>query len=178
MYVPYRAHGICSQFQETLSPGKIHQILCTGNVCIKSELDALRKVCNEIVVVNGEYDDEGISNIEQTVITVGGFKIGLISSYSVFPIGDMSRLALKQRELDADIIVHGGTHKADAVEYDGCFYLDPGSATGAFTTDDAHPTPSFILLNIQGSTAVAYIYTMGDDGKIDVRKEKFSKEDE
>jgi hypothetical protein len=38
--------------------------------------------------------------------------------------------------------------------------------------------PSFVLLNVQGTTAVAYIYTLGEDGKVGVRKEKFAKEEE
>lgn len=178
LHIPYKAHEISRIFRDHLQPGKIHQILCTGNVCVKSEMDYLRTICNEIVVVRGELDEEGISNIEQTVLTIGGFRVGLISSYSAFPIDDHSRLAIKQRELGVDILIHGGTHKADAYEYDGCFYLDPGSATGAFTPTNANPTPSFILLNVQGTTAVAYIYTLADDGTINVRKEKFVKDDE
>jgi putative phosphoesterase len=145
---------------------------------VKSELDYLRKICPEIAVVRGELDEDGISTVDQLVLTIGGFKVGLISSYNLFPIDDITRLAIKQRELDVDILIHGGTHVADAKIHDGCFYLDPGSATGAFTWKEATPVPSFILLNVQGTTAVAYIYTLGEDGTIAVRKEKFSKEDE
>lgn len=178
MYVPYKAHEISRVFREHLQPGKIHQILCTGNVCTQSELNYLRTICNEIVVVRGELDDEGIANVEQVVLPIGGFKVGLVSSYNLFPLSDHKRLALKQRELDVDILIHGGTHRADAFEYEGCFYLDPGSATGAFTSDEPNPTPSFILLNVQGTTAIAYVYTLGEDGAINVRKEKFTKEEE
>jgi putative phosphoesterase len=178
LHVPYKAHEISRIFRDHLQPGKIHQILCTGNVCVQSELDYLRTICNDIVVVRGEFDDEGISNIEQHVVQIGGFHVGLISSYNVFPVNDPSRLALKQRELGVDILIHGGTHKASAVLYEDAFYLDPGSATGAFTASDPNPVPSFILLNIQGTTAVAYIYTLGEDGAISVNKEKFTKDDE
>ena len=160
LHIPYKASELSKIFRENLQPGKIHQILCTGNVCVKSEMDYLRTICNEIVTVRGEYDDDCISNVDQTVLTIGGFRVGLVSSYSLFPIEDKSRLAIKQRELDVDILVHGGTHKASAYEYDGCFYLDPGSATGAFTSSDPNPVPSFILLNVQGTTAIAYIYTL------------------
>jgi hypothetical protein len=83
----------------------------------------------------------------------------------VFPIAGFSRLAVKRRELNVDILIHGGTHRADAAESQGCFYLDPGSATGAFTATDAAPVPSFILLNVQGTTAVAYIYTLGEEAR-------------
>ena len=178
LHIPYKAHEISRVFREHLQPGKIHQILCTGNVCIQAEMNYLRTICNEIVAVRGELDEDGISSVEQVVLPIGGFKVGLVSSYNLFPIGDHKRLALKQRELDVDILIHGGTHKADAYEYEGCFYLDPGSATGAFTAEDPNPTPSFILLNVQGTTAIAYIYTLGEDGAINVRKEKFTKDEE
>ena len=178
LHIPYKAHEISKIFRENLVPGKIHQILCTGNVCVKSEMDYLRTICNEIVVVRGENDDDCISNIEQTVLTIGGFRVGLVSSYNLFPLEDKSRLAIKQRELDCDILVHGGTHKASAYIYDGCFYLDPGSATGAFTATQSHPVPSFILLNVQGTTAIAYIYTLSEDGSIKANKVKYSKEEE
>ena len=177
MYIPVKAHELSKIFREHLQPGKIHQILCTGNVCCKSALDSLRQICTDITVVRGEFDDESISKCDQTVLTIGGFHVGLVSSFNLFPLDDHSRVALKQRELGVDILIHGGSHKADAYVYDGCFYLDPGSATGAFTASEPNPVPSFILLNVQGSTAVAYIYTLSDDGSISVRKEKFTKED-
>ena len=177
LHIPFRAHEISKLFREHLQPNKIHQILCTGNVCVKEQLDSLRNICNEIISVRGEHDEENISNIDQTVVTIGGFRVGLISSYNIFPSNDKARLALKQRELDVDILVFGGTHQACAYQYDGCLYLNPGSATGAFTPTNARPTPSFILLNVQGTTAVAYIYQLSEDGRINVDKEKFSKEE-
>lgn len=178
LHIPYKSHEICKLFREHLQPGKIHKILCTGNVCIKSELDYLRTICNEIEIVRGEYDDDSIQCSEQIVIPICGFKVGLVSSYKIFPIADRTRLALKQRELNVDILIHGGTHQASAYVYDDCFYLDPGSATGAFTADNPSPVPSFILLNVQATTAIAYIYTLDKEGSIQVNKQKFSKEEE
>lgn len=151
--------------------------MCTGNLCVKEQLDYLRTICNDIVIVRGEHDEESFANTDQNVVTIGGFRVGLVSSYNLFPSEDPSRYAMKARELDVDILVHGGTHKASAYQYEGCFFLDPGSATGAFTSTDAHPTPSFILLNVQGTTAVAYIYSLSEDGRITAVKEKFSKEE-
>ncbi|EAY05117.1 hypothetical protein TVAG_108510 [Trichomonas vaginalis G3] len=177
MFIPYKAHEISQVFREKLGPNKIHQILCTGNVCVKEELDYLRTICNEIVVVRGELDDEGVSNIDQTVLTIGGFRVGLVSSVGILPPRDPAAYALKQRELDVDILIHGGTHKASAYVYDNHFYLDPGTATGAFTPLSPKPTPTFILLNVQGTTAVAYIYTLNEDGTIGVTKERFTKDE-
>jgi vacuolar protein sorting-associated protein 29 len=38
-------------------PGKIGQIICTGNVCDKETYDYLRTIAPEIHVVRGEFDD-------------------------------------------------------------------------------------------------------------------------
>jgi vacuolar protein sorting-associated protein 29 len=35
IHIPHRATDIPAKFRELLKPGKIHQILCTGNLCSK-----------------------------------------------------------------------------------------------------------------------------------------------
>jgi hypothetical protein len=35
LHIPHRTTDIPSKFKELLKPGKIHQILCTGNLCCK-----------------------------------------------------------------------------------------------------------------------------------------------
>ena len=37
-----------------------------------------------------------------------------------------------QRQLDVDILLFGHTHKFEAYEHEGKFYINPGSATGAY----------------------------------------------
>ena len=37
-----------------------------------------------------------------------------------------------QRQLDVDILIYGHTHKFAAYEHEGRFYINPGSATGAY----------------------------------------------
>lgn len=38
-------------------PGKIQQIICTGNVCDKETYDYLRTVAGDVHVVKGDYDE-------------------------------------------------------------------------------------------------------------------------
>jgi predicted phosphodiesterase len=38
-------------------PGKIQQIICTGNVCDKETFDYLRTVAADIHIVRGDYDE-------------------------------------------------------------------------------------------------------------------------
>ena len=41
--------------------------------------------------------------------------------------------------------------------------MNPGSATGAYSALDTDITPSFILMDIQSSTVVTYVYQLIDD---------------
>lgn len=75
---------------------------------------------------------------EQKVVTVGDLRIGLCHGHQVVPWGDPESLALIQRQLDVDILISGHTHKFDAYELDNKFYLNPGSATGAFNPLDLY----------------------------------------
>lgn len=67
------------------------------------------------------------------MITVGQFRIGLIHGHQVVPWGDEESLALVQRQLDVDILISGHTHRFEAYEHENKFYINPGSATGAFS---------------------------------------------
>ena len=69
---------------------------------------------------------------EQKVVTVGQFKIGLCHGHQIVPWGDPETLAALQRQLGVDILITGHTHKFEAYEHDGKFFINPGSATGAY----------------------------------------------
>ena len=51
--------------------------------------------------------------------------------------------------MDCDILITGHTHKFEAYEQEGKFYVNPGSATGAYSALESEITPSFILMDIQ-----------------------------
>ena len=44
----------------------------------------------------------------------------------------MESLALVCRQLDVDILISGHTHKFEAYEHEGKFFINPGSVTGAW----------------------------------------------
>ncbi|GFN92812.1 vacuolar protein sorting-associated protein 29 [Plakobranchus ocellatus] len=68
-----------------------------------------------------------------------------------------------QRQLDVDILISGHTHKFQALEHEGKFFLNPGSATGSYNALDSNVIPSFVILDIQQSTVVSYIYKLIDE---------------
>lgn len=89
--------------------------------------------------------------------------------------------------MDVDVLLWGGTHKFEAYELEGKFFVNPGSATGAFGTgwwaDGEEPTPSFCLMDVchqyyidyneescannisqvQGDVLVLYVYQLKTD---------------
>ncbi|MCL4141958.1 UNVERIFIED_CONTAM: hypothetical protein GTU68_031880, partial [Idotea baltica] len=105
---------------------------------------------------------------EQKVVTVGQFKIGLCHGHQIVPWGDPDSLALLARQLDADIFISGHTHKFEAFEAESRFFINPGSVTGAYTPLESEVTPSFVLMDIQSSTVVTYVYQLiGDEVKVE-----------
>jgi vacuolar protein sorting-associated protein 29 len=75
---------------------------------------------------------------EQKVVTVGQFRIGLCHGHQIVPWGEPDSLALIQRQLDVDILISGHTHKFEAYEQENKFYINPGSATGAYNPLDTY----------------------------------------
>ncbi|CAN8192714.1 unnamed protein product [Coccothraustes coccothraustes] len=145
----------------------IQHILCTGNLCTKDTYDYLKTLAGDVHVVRGDFD-ENLNYPEQKVVTVGQFKIGLIHGHQVIPWGDMASLALLQRQFDVDILISGHTHKFEAFEHENKFYINPGSATGAYHALENNIIPSFVLMDIQASTVVTYVYQLiGDDVKVE-----------
>ncbi|XP_067938460.1 vacuolar protein sorting-associated protein 29-like [Watersipora subatra] len=162
LHVPHRTNNIPPKFKKLLVPGKIQHILCTGNLCTKETYDYLRSIANDVHIVKGDFD-ENINWPEQKVVTVGQFRIGLCHGHQIVPWGDTESLAMLQRQLDVDIMISGHTHKFDAFEHEQKFYINPGSATGAYHPLDTDVVPSFVLLDIQQSSVIAYVYKLQKD---------------
>ena len=60
-------------------------------------------------------------------------RIGLCHGHQIVPWGDAESLAHVQRQMDVDILIYGHTHKQEAYEKYGKYFLNPGSATGAYS---------------------------------------------
>lgn len=73
---------------------------------------------------------------EQKVVTVGQFRIGMCHGHQVVPWGDPAALSLIARQLDADILISGHTHKFEAFEAESRFFINPGSVTGSYSALD------------------------------------------
>jgi len=69
--------------------------------------------------------------------------------------------------MDVDVLMWGGTHRFEAYELEGKFFVNPGSATGAMSTEwwpeEEDPVPSFVLMDVQGDVLVLYVYQLRKD---------------
>ena len=124
-------------------------------------------------MVRGDFDDD-TTLPEHKIVTIGQFKIGIIHGHQIVPWGDDGALAMMQRQLDVDILISGHTHQYGVNHFDGKWFINPGSITGAYSSLTQEVSPSFILLAVQGAKVVTYVYCLVN-GEVAVQKSEFSK---
>ncbi|KAL2930216.1 Vacuolar protein sorting-associated protein 29 [Bienertia sinuspersici] len=135
--------------------------------------DYLKTICPDLHVARGEYDEDA-RYPETKTLTIGQFKLGLCHGHQVIPWGDLDSLAMLQRQLDVDILVTGHTHQFTAYKHEGGVVINPGSATGSYSSITYDVNPSFVLMDIEGLRVVVYVYEL-IDGEVKVDKIDFKK---
>ena len=177
MFVPQRCQAIDPQFKTILIPNKLQHVLSLGNNGSNESYDWLRSLSNDFHGVKGDYDEGDMP--EHKVVTIGEFKIGMIHGHQVLPWGNIEALSSVQRELDCDILLSGNTHEVSINVLDNKLYINPGSISGVFSNCVADPSPSFVLMVLQGQEAIIYLYVLNDrTQKFDVNKIEYTKGDE
>ena len=91
-------------------------------------------------------------------MTHGSLRIGFTHGHTIIPPGDADSLLIAARHMDVDVLLWGGTHKFEAYELEGKFFVNPGSATGALGTgwwaEEEEPVPSFCLMDVSHDEVV------------------------
>ena len=174
MFVPQRSQDIDPQFKTILIPNKLQHVLSLGNIGSRESYDWLKSLSNDFHSVKGDFDEGDMP--EKKIVTIGEFKIGMIHGHQVLPWGNTDSLSSIQRELDCDILLYGNTHEINVKVLDNKLYINPGSISGAFSNFVADPSPSFVLMVLQGAEAIIYLYVLNDrTQKFDVNKIEFTK---
>lgn len=177
LHIPDRANAIPENFKRMLVPNKMKHVLCTGNIG-KEQFNNLCGLAPSVHVVRGDFDnDETLPLPETVVVEVGSFTIGLIHGHQLLPsASSRDAKAQMRRKLGVDVLVSGHTHKNEVIlEDDGGYCINPGSITGAYSATTPNVVPSFILLSVQGTSLVCYVYEMSDAGEVEVSKTEFTK---
>lgn len=167
LHIPDRALDIPTKFKKLLTPGKIGQTLCLGNLTDKPTYDYLKSIAPDLKVVKGRFDAEATSLPLSQVVTHGSLRIGFLEGFTVVAPMETDLLLAEANKLDVDVLCWGGTHRFDAYEYENKFFVNPGSATGAFTTgwvaEGEEMVPSFCLMDVQGISLTLYVYQLRKD---------------
>jgi putative phosphoesterase len=122
------------QFKKLLTPGKIGQTLCLGNLTDKTTYEYLRSISPDLKIVKGRFDSDATSLPLSQVVTHGSLRIGFMEGFTVVAPTEADLLLAEANKLDVDVLCWGGTHRFDAYEYMDKFFVNPGSATGAMPT--------------------------------------------
>ncbi|KAK3989862.1 Metallo-dependent phosphatase-like protein [Cladorrhinum sp. PSN332] len=177
LHIPDRALDIPAKFKKLLAPGKISQTLCLGNLTDKSTYEYLRSISPDLKIVKGRMDVEATSLPLTQVVTHGGVRIGFLEGFTLVS-SEPDLLLAEANKLDVDVLCWGGTHKFECFEYMDKFFINPGTATGAFSTDwvaeNDEVVPSFCLMDVQGISLTLYVYQLrkDDNGVENVAVEK------
>lgn len=117
----------------------------------------------DLKIVKGRTDVEATSLPLTQVVTHGGIRIGFLEGFTLVS-NEPDLLLAEANRLDVDVLCWGGTHRFDAFEYMDKFFVNPGSATGAFVTGaslDAEPaSPSFCLMDVRCPCYVSQEYIL------------------
>ena len=174
MFVPQRSQDIDPQFKTILIPNKLQHVLSLGNIGSRESYDWLKSLSNDFHSVKGDYDEGDMP--DKKVVTIGEFKIGLIHGHQILPWGNTEALSSVQRQLDCDILLSGHTHEINVKVVDNKLNINPGSISGAFSNVVSDPSPSFVLMVLQGTEAIIYLYVLNDrTQKFDVNKIEYTK---
>ncbi|CAO1619758.1 unnamed protein product [Sympodiomycopsis kandeliae] len=131
LHLPLRASSLPLKFRKLLVPGKIQQIICTGNVCDRETWEYLRTIAPDVKGVKGDFDES--PHLPPTLsITHSPIKLGIIHGHQIVPLGDHDLLNSLATTMDVDVLISGATHQFKAYEENGKFFINPGSATGAW----------------------------------------------
>ncbi|ODV62059.1 retromer subunit VPS29 ASCRUDRAFT_45265 [Ascoidea rubescens DSM 1968] len=135
LHIPERAIDLPLKFKKLLTPGKIQQVLCLGNVISSiTTLEFLKKISKDFQLVKGEYDIDNYNTGSSSVANNDQLRIGVLNGFNIVPQNDPLSLLIQARQMDCDILLWGGTHRVEAYTLDGKFFINPGSATGAYLT--------------------------------------------
>ncbi|WPT18178.1 Vacuolar protein sorting-associated protein 29 [Picochlorum sp. SENEW3] len=179
--VPLGSQGIPQKLKELLQPGKIHQVICTGNLCDEATMDFLKTVSSNIIIVQGDLDAKRTYPIEK-VVQIGEFHVGVCHGHHIIPPHDRDAISAVQRRLGVDILIKGCFDPSKGFESyvhrEGEIVVQPGSASGWQPWSDAQDSacrPSFALMDIKGKRAVVYVYTLDINNEVQVEKIEFTK---
>lgn len=171
--IPNKKAQIPAEILDKIKNIRVDKIICTGNLTTKSQLDFLKTLSNDIIIVRGEFDNKDITDKYIEKFSISNYKVALMSGFKIIPPNNKEKLVSLSRELDVDILIFGSENKAGISIEDGKAFLNPGSATGS-SSKISNSMPSFILAEDKDNAITIHFYYL-EDGKLVHVEEIYSK---
>lgn len=183
VHIPNRIDALPEAIKSVLTNSKIkpNRIICTGNFGTMETYrffkSLLAKGCEaNFHCVKNDFQETSLSFPEKISVKSNGITIGVINGYQIVPYADLTELALHQKLLQCDIMVSGFTHIAGVFQFEGKWFINPGTISGAFSSLKNNPNPSFMILVTHGDNAILHLYQLNPStGAFDISKIEINK---
>ena len=183
VHIPSRIDTIPEDIKNLLNSnkGKFSRVICTGDFGTVETFEWFKSLLPKAKewnfnCVKNDFQETKLSFPDTLCVKSNDFKIGIINGYQIVPWGDLTALSALSKQMECDILVSGFTHLRGVYHFEGKWFINPGTITGAFSPLTNNPKPSFMVLFTLPEVATLYLYEYNqgtkqfDVSKIDLTK--------
>jgi len=178
VHIPSRIDVIPEDVKSLLdsNKGKFSRIICTGDFGTLETYEYFKSLLPKekewnFNCVKNDFQETKLSFPDTLVVKSNDFKIGIINGYQIVPWGDLTALSALSKQMECDVLVSGFTHLKGVFHFEGKWFINPGTITGAFSPLTNNPQPSFMVLFTLPEVATLYLYEYNQNSKqFDVSK--------
>ena len=178
VHIPSRIDVIPEDVKTLLNnnKGKFSRIICTGDFGTLETYEWFKSLLPKskewnFNCVKNDFQETKLSFPDTLTVKSNDFRIGIINGYQIVPWGDLTALSALSKQMECDILVSGFTHLKGVFHFEGKWFVNPGTITGAFSPLTNNPQPSFMVLFTLPEVATLYLYEYNQSAKqFDVSK--------
>ena len=178
VHIPSRIDAIPKEVKEILdaNKGKFSRVICTGDFGTVETYEYFKSLLPKskewnFNCVKNDFQETNISFPDKITVKSNDYKIGIINGYQIVPWGDLTTLSALSKQMECDILVSGFTHLRGVFHFEGKWFINPGTITGAFSPLTNNPAPTFMVLFTLPEVATLYLYEYNASSKqFDVTK--------
>ena len=178
VHIPSRIDAIPEEVKEILNAnkGKFSRVICTGDFGTIETYEYFKSLLPKskewnFNCVKNDFQETKLSFPDTLTVKSNDYKIGIINGYQIVPWGDLTALSALSKQMECDILISGFTHLRGVFHFEGKWFINPGTITGAFSPLTNNPPPSFMVLFTLPDIATLYLYEYNFSSKqFDVSK--------
>jgi len=178
VHIPSRIDSIPQEVKEILdaNKGKFSRVICTGDFGTVETYEYFKSLLPKskewnFNCVKNDFQETNISFPDKITVKSNDYKIGIINGYQIVPWGDLTALSALSKQMECDILISGFTHLRGVFHFEGKWFINPGTITGAFSPLTNNPAPTFMVLFTLPEVATLYLYEYNASSKqFDVTK--------